>query len=236
MYSISAAAKYLSLSVRTLRRWDTLGKLIPLRTFGNHRRYTKTQLEQIFCSNSDDSSIESAPSLRYPIIYSRVSTFRQQQEGNLDRQVDRLIQFVKTHYGQNCPYQIIKEYGSGLNANRHGIQKLIREVVAGHCDVVIIEFEDRLTRFGFPYLEALFKAYNVSIVSAMKKSSISIAEQLTEDMLMLIASFSGKYYKLRANKIIFPNQNSDQKIFIQILDKIINRTYRQVVSRILHTK
>ncbi|MDB9325710.1 helix-turn-helix domain-containing protein, partial [Nodularia spumigena CS-590/02] len=42
--SISEAAKLKGVSVSTLRRWETEGKLIPERTTSGHRRYDLAQL------------------------------------------------------------------------------------------------------------------------------------------------------------------------------------------------
>jgi excisionase family DNA binding protein len=37
--SIQKAANFLGMSTKTLRRWDSTGKMITTRTVGNHRRY-----------------------------------------------------------------------------------------------------------------------------------------------------------------------------------------------------
>lgn len=42
--TISEAAKSKGVSVSTLRRWESEGKLIPERTANGHRRYTISQL------------------------------------------------------------------------------------------------------------------------------------------------------------------------------------------------
>jgi len=42
--SIDEAAKYLGVSSKTLRRWESAGKLIPERTEGGHRRYSADKL------------------------------------------------------------------------------------------------------------------------------------------------------------------------------------------------
>jgi putative resolvase len=46
--SIGQAAKYLGLSIPTLRRYEKLGKLVPcFHTFGFHRRYAIKSLRKI---------------------------------------------------------------------------------------------------------------------------------------------------------------------------------------------
>jgi len=45
LLAISEAAKFLGVSIDTLRRWDSKGKLKSLRSSGGHRYYSKDQLE-----------------------------------------------------------------------------------------------------------------------------------------------------------------------------------------------
>ena len=44
---IQEAAKLLRVSTKTLRRWESAGKLVPTRTSGGHRRYTISQIDEI---------------------------------------------------------------------------------------------------------------------------------------------------------------------------------------------
>lgn len=44
--SIQSAARYLGVSVATLRRMDKKGILIPFRTPGRHRRYSRQMLDR----------------------------------------------------------------------------------------------------------------------------------------------------------------------------------------------
>lgn len=46
-FNISEAAEYIGVSHDTLRRWEKKGKLVPRRTVGKHRRYSKKQLENV---------------------------------------------------------------------------------------------------------------------------------------------------------------------------------------------
>ncbi|MBI4097878.1 MAG: MerR family transcriptional regulator, partial [Candidatus Levybacteria bacterium] len=45
LLTIQQAANLLGVTPMTLRRWEKAGNLIPTRTLGNQRRYTKEQLE-----------------------------------------------------------------------------------------------------------------------------------------------------------------------------------------------
>ena len=45
LLTISEAARFLKISIQTLRRWDSKGKLKAIRSSGGHRYYSKEQLE-----------------------------------------------------------------------------------------------------------------------------------------------------------------------------------------------
>jgi excisionase family DNA binding protein len=47
LVSIGKAADILGVHVDTLRQWDKEGKLIPVKTLGNHRRYKLEDVENI---------------------------------------------------------------------------------------------------------------------------------------------------------------------------------------------
>ena len=89
MLSISQAASFLGVSNPTLRRWDREGKLIAFRTSGNHRRYTLAQLRRFLQGTPAPKDL---PTLGKSYLYARVSSYKQKQAGNLDRQVNRLIE------------------------------------------------------------------------------------------------------------------------------------------------
>ena len=57
----------------------------------------------------------------------------------------------------------------------------------------------RLTRFGFNYLERICNHHGVRIIVVKDiDKTKSIEQELAEDLMSLIASFSGKLYGLRS--------------------------------------
>ncbi|KYQ01510.1 putative site-specific integrase-resolvase [Bacillus cereus] len=71
----------------------------------------------------------------------------------------------------------------------------------GEITDVAIRYRDRLTRFGYGYLEEYFKSHNVTIhVLDEKENTKSIQEELADDLIGIITSFSGKLYGLRSKK------------------------------------
>lgn len=88
------------------------------------------------------------------VIYARVSSSRQEQAGNLERQTDRLRQVANTR--GYLLVETIAEQASSLNEKRRGMKKLFSLIEKEAVDVVLIEYADRLVRFGFPYLLQAF--------------------------------------------------------------------------------
>lgn len=87
-------------------------------------------------------------------IYARVSSAKQEQEGNLTRQAERL-QAVAQQRGYQL-VTLITEQASSLNEKRRGMKRLFQLIEQQAIDVVLIEYPDRLVRFGFGYLEEAF--------------------------------------------------------------------------------
>ncbi len=63
-----------------------------------------------------------------------------------------------------------------------------------------ITHKDRLTRFGFEYLETFFESYGTKIIVTEQKEDQNSQEELVEDMMSLLASFSGKLYGMRSSR------------------------------------
>ena len=63
---------------------------------------------------------------------------------------------------------------------------------------IAIRYKDRLTRFGYGYLEEYFTSYGVTIHVLDQEEEVKIAqEELADDLISIITSFSGKLYGLR---------------------------------------
>ena len=64
---------------------------------------------------------------------------------------------------------------------------------------IFITYKDRFTRFGYHYLETICDECGVEIhVMSDEETSKSAQEEMVEDMMALIASFSGKLYGMRS--------------------------------------
>ena len=184
----------LGVSKSTLQRWDREGRLVAQRTEGGHRRYRQSEIEKLIGGFSAES-----PDSKDVVVatYARCSTQDQKQHGDIDRQSARLSTYcAKKKY--RVEY-IIKDVGSGLNDRRKGFVQLCNLVVSGKINRVVLEHKDRLTRFQFNLIEFFFRSYGVTIEVTDKKEHTE-QEEFVNDMMMLIASFSGKLYSMRARE------------------------------------
>ena len=183
----------LNVSKSTLQRWDNSGKLVALRTEGGHRRYKQSDIERLIGENSNETTDKSGEVI--VATCARCSTQDKKAHGDIGKQSSRLFEYC-TKKKYKVEY-IIKDMGSGLNDKRKGFIKLCDLVVNGKINKVVIEHKDRLTRFQYNLIEFFFNSYGVDI-ELLDKKEYTEQEELVNDMMMLIASFSGKVYSLRA--------------------------------------
>lgn len=57
----------------------------------------------------------------------------------------------------------------------------------GHINIVVVAYRDKLTRFGFTYLEELFKAYGVKDIVAFHEEPRDYHQELVEDLIAKLA-------------------------------------------------
>ncbi len=67
-------------------------------------------------------------------------------------------------------------------------------------DILLIAYKDRLTRFGFKYLEELFKAYGVKVIVAFQEQPKDFYQELVEDLIEIVTSFASRIYGKRSHK------------------------------------
>ncbi len=186
----SEAAYELGVSTKTIHRWDEAGKLRTVRTVGNQRRIP---IEEIWRLRSLGKRAERC------VLYARVSSVRQEQDGNLSRQTERLKQAANERGYQVV--QMITEQASSLNERRKGMKKLLALVGQQAVDVVLIEYPDRLVRFGFGYLEQAFAWKDVRLEVLDPPKHQEPTEELLQDLLTIVTVFAGRLYGHRAKGV-----------------------------------
>lgn len=124
-------------------------------------------------------------------IYARVSSAEHRE--NLERQVERLVQYCTVRGYQVT--LIVKESASGVNDSRPKLLALLKDQQTTR---IVVEHKDRLTRFGFRYLETLLELQGRTI------EVVNVAENDTEDLMAdlvaIVSSFTARLYGQRRAK------------------------------------
>ena len=123
-------------------------------------------------------------------IYSRVSTTKQKKD--LENQQNILIKYCNKN-GMKVDYTF-SDIASGMNENRKDLNKLLKEVTSGKISKIFITYKDRLTRFGYGYLETFCNIHGTTIEVLNSNENKSFQEELTEDLISIIHHFSMKFY------------------------------------------
>ena len=95
---------------------------------------------------------------------------------------------------------MISDLGSGLNYNKKGLRELIEWICSNRIERIVVNYKDRLIRFGFELIEHLCSIYNVTIEVINLTEDKTYEEELVEDVLSVITVFSAKLYGSRSHK------------------------------------
>jgi len=189
--TLREACRRLGVHPNTLRKWDREGKISVVRTVGGRRRIPESEVERLIGFVRPDAS-------RKAVIYVRVSSHDQKQKGDLERQKQSLLDYVRSRGYEVVA--VLEDVASGLNENRKSLSKLFGFVDGRKIGVVAVAFKDRLTRFGFRYLERYFSSHGVRVEVVNGEEPKDAYQELVEDLIALVSSFAGKLYGLRSHK------------------------------------
>ncbi|WP_420811477.1 IS607 family transposase [Natranaerobius trueperi] len=184
--SIKEAAAFLGVAESTLRRWENEDKLTPERTSGGHRRYSKDSLIA-FKDKKDNNKLT--------IGYCRVSSSDQKED--LKRQVENVTNYCIANGYQ---FRIIEDLGSGLNYKKKGLKELLAIIENRDVERIVVNYKDRLMRFGYEVLEEICKLNNVDIEIINHSEDKTYEEELVDDVLSVITVFSSRLYGSRSRK------------------------------------
>jgi putative resolvase len=124
-------------------------------------------------------------------IYARVSSHEDQV--NLDRQADRLVAYCAAKGYQ--VHKVVKEIASGVNDSRPKLLALLEDQT---ITLIVVEHKDRLTRFGFRYLDTLLKGQGRGLEVVNEAGNET--EDLLADLTSIIYSFCARLYGQRRAK------------------------------------
>jgi putative resolvase len=157
-YSIGEFADELGVHVQTVKRWCRNDDLDYTRTPGGERRIPHRELRRL--------AGDTRPTDRVA-LYARVSSHGQKDNGDLDRQLDRLTDYAHDHgWSVENTYT---DVGSGLNEDRRGLDSLlddVQEADYGRIRVITHTADEPLTKAcaripaEFGYYEIKSRYYN----------------------------------------------------------------------------
>ena|SRR2546426_673734 len=197
---VSKAAHELGLHPFTVRKWIKQGKIHAV-WVGQEARVPRSEIERLV-GKSDG---------RLLVLYGRVSG--QGQKDDLDTQLARLQAWAKAERAGK-PTLVLSDIGSGLKASRKHLQRLLKLVAQDQVAEIAITYADRLTRFGQEYLQVLFDSFGVTLTVLEPGEEKTPEQELTDDLLALIASFSGRLYGMRSHK---------QKELLKCAEQVLRR-------------
>jgi len=164
--------------------------------FANHQELGSRRDVQRQKDKRRTSAIFTRRNCRQPVIYSRVSSH--DQKSDLKRQSEDLLEYCKKkEFGE---IEIIEEIGSGMNYRKRGLRKLIAEVINGKIKRIVVNFKDRLMRFGSEILSQLCALKQVEIIEVSEATAKSFEQQLVDDVLMIMTVYSSKIYGKRSHR------------------------------------
>lgn len=180
---VSEYAERMSLHIRTVYRYYHSGKI---------QGYQDDVTGTIFILNPFKKGVESNVN-NAVVLYARVSS--SENKDNLEKQLDRL-----RLYANAKGYQVvkeIKEIGSGLNDNRAKLNNLLKNDL-DTFSILLVEHKDRLTRFGFNYIDIMLNTHNkkIEVINLVDNDR----EDLVQDFISVITSFCARVYGQRRSK------------------------------------
>lgn len=178
---LSQYAKKYGISYRTAFRWWRNGQI---------KGFQKPSGTIIVAEAEDD--LPQAKKVVAPVVsYARVSSSKQKE--NLDRQAERLQDYCAAKGYQIA--RVVKEIASGVNDNR---RKFFALLCNPNITTIVVEHQNRATRFGFRYLETLLalQRRSIEVVNLAENNR----EELLQDLSSIVYSVCAMLYGQRRAK------------------------------------
>jgi excisionase family DNA binding protein len=183
---VGVAAKRLGLNPFTVRRWIREGKIQVMRV-GKEARIPVEEIDRLLGQEQS----------RYIVLYGRVSGAGQQSD--LQTQVVRLQEWAMQERTEK-KVLTLTDIGSGLNPERKSLVRVMEMVQRDEVEEVVVTYADRLARFGKEYLQRFFAGYGTRLTVLNLAEDQTPEQELTQDLLAILTSFSGKLYGMRSRK------------------------------------
>src|SRR5436190_5216812 len=141
--------------------------------------------------HDEAASVPHSTGVHLIVVYARVSA--NGNRPNLDSQAERLCAYCAAKGWK--VHKVVKEVGSGVN---DGCKKLLALLADPTIMVIVVEHKDRLTRFGFKYIETLLaiQGRRIEVVNVMENP----IEDIIADFVCILYSFCARLYGQRRAK------------------------------------
>lgn len=193
--------KLLKISRVTLCKYVKNGKIRVEKEPNGYYKYNDEDVYKILGKGDDG---------RLNVIYARVSTVKQKQD--LENQIANNIAYLNSQ-GIKVD-KIYSDIKSGMSLDRKGFMELLSDVMDYKIKSVYISYKDRLARLSYELVTKLFNDYGTTIEIINNCESKSLEQELFEDIMQTIHSFSMKMYSKRriAKKLMVESKISQEKI------------------------
>jgi predicted site-specific integrase-resolvase len=150
--SIGQAAQMMGVSISTLRRWESAGRLASDRSSGGHRRYNlvelKPELSQGAWQNQQDT-----------IAYACVSN--SDRADDLQRQVQVLERYCVT---QGWNFSVLTDSGANAADRKSGLKRLLDRLTCGRVERLVIMRRDLLWGLRAELVLSICQVQDVEVV------------------------------------------------------------------------
>lgn len=186
IYKPNEFGKKIGKSVATLRRWDRDDTLKAKRTPTGHRYYDDDDVRTYL-------GIKQAK--RKTVVYCRVSSHGQKDD--LKSQVEAMETFCLS--SGIAVDEWVQEIAGGMNFKRKKFLKIMDDISEGTVEKLLIAHKDRLARFGFDFFAHTASENGCELV-VVNQESLSPQQEMVEDLMSIIHTFSCRLYGLRKYK------------------------------------
>ncbi len=187
-YSIGKTAELLGVTIQTVRNWEEQGKIKSIRSVGNHRRFSEDEINRILCLTKPKNE-------KITLGYARVATYNRRND--LEKQLNVIEKFC---IANGWRYKTISDIGSDLKYDKKGLLEIIKLIETNQVCRLVINYKDRLLRFGSEIIFEICKYHDVEVVIITEDENKFNKQELAQDMITIVTDFSAKLYGKQSNK------------------------------------
>lgn len=190
--SAKEARRILQITPITLMHWKDSGKI-------KYKRFSQRKILYDVDSVLNNEEYSDSVLNTKNVIYARVSGSSQKED--LNNQIETIKNYLLNN-GIKVD-NIYSDIASGMNEDRNQFNDLLESVFKREVKTVYITFKDRLSRFGFNYFKKIFFYFGteIFILDENEETSKTYQQELSEDLIEIIHTYSTKLYRDRKNKL-----------------------------------